>query len=51
MQQTISSGGREGPMSVHYNYNTVTGAVDDFKLVYRKPEIPMKEPVASPGTP
>jgi len=33
MQQVINSGGREGPINVHYLRNTVTGAVDDFKIV------------------
>ncbi len=32
-QQTVQSGG--DPINVHYNYNTVTGAVDDFKIVIR----------------
>ncbi|MDR2512607.1 MAG: hypothetical protein LBD01_02265 [Puniceicoccales bacterium] len=30
MQQVINSGGREGPINVHYVRNTITGAVDDF---------------------
>ena len=33
MQQMVTSGGREGPINVHYVYNTVTGAIDDFKIV------------------
>ncbi|MBN1607546.1 MAG: hypothetical protein JW940_12995 [Polyangiaceae bacterium] len=33
MQQIVKSGGREGPINVHYVYNTVTGAADDFKIV------------------
>jgi RHS repeat-associated protein len=33
MQQVINSGGREGPINVHYVRNTITGAVDDFKVV------------------
>jgi filamentous hemagglutinin len=51
MQQTIDPGGRGGPMSVHYNFNTVTGAVDDFKLVLRRPFVPTSDPVVQPGTP
>lgn len=33
MEQVIQSGGREGPTIVHYVYNTITGAIDDFKIV------------------
>jgi hypothetical protein len=33
MQQIIQSGGREGPVNVHYLYNTATGAIDDFKII------------------
>jgi hypothetical protein len=33
MRQIIRSGGREGPISVHYRLNKITGAVDDFKIV------------------
>jgi hypothetical protein len=33
MQQVIQSGGREGPINTHYLYNTITGAVDDAKIV------------------
>ena len=33
MQQVVQSGGREGPVNVHYVYNTVTGAIDDLKVV------------------
>jgi len=33
MQQLIQSGGREGPINVHYLYNTKTGLVDDAKIV------------------
>ena len=31
MQQVIQSGGREGPINVHYLMNKATGAIDDFK--------------------
>jgi hypothetical protein len=43
-QQTIEPGGREGDISVHYNYNTKTGEVDDFKVVERKPYVPRPDP-------
>jgi hypothetical protein len=33
MQQIIQSGGREGPINVHYVYNTIAGAIDDLKIV------------------
>ncbi len=33
MQQVIESGGREGPINVHYLFNETTGEVDDFKIV------------------
>ncbi|MBR9803382.1 hypothetical protein GYB59_17585 [bacterium] len=33
MQQIAQSGGREGPINVHYVYNTVTGQTDDLKIV------------------
>jgi hypothetical protein len=33
MQQMVQSGGREGPINVHYLLNTATGAIDDFKIV------------------
>jgi hypothetical protein len=33
MQQVIQSGGREGPINVHYLLNQTTGAIDDFKIV------------------
>jgi hypothetical protein len=33
MQQMVQSGGREGPINVHYLHNTATGAIDDFKIV------------------
>lgn len=33
MQQTVQSGGREGPINVHHVFNQTTGAVDDFKIV------------------
>jgi RHS repeat-associated protein len=44
LQQTIDSGGREGPTSIHYNYNTNTGDVDDFKVVQRSPYVPSPDP-------
>jgi len=31
MDQKILSGGER--ITVHYNYNTVTGEIDDFKIV------------------
>jgi hypothetical protein len=37
MQQTVQSGGREGPINVHYVFNQTTGAVDDFKIVVPGP--------------
>jgi len=33
MQQIVQSGGREGPINVHYLLNRTTGAIDDFKIV------------------
>ena len=33
MQQVVQSGGREGPVKVHYLFNKTTGAIDDFKVV------------------
>jgi hypothetical protein len=33
MQQIVDSGGREGPINVHYLFNKMTGAIDDFKIV------------------
>jgi len=33
MQQVIQSGGREGPVNVHYLLNQTAGAIDDFKIV------------------
>ena len=33
MQQIVQSGGREGPINVHYVFNTITGAIDDLKIV------------------
>jgi hypothetical protein len=33
MQQIVESGGREGPINVHYVQNTQTSAIDDFKIV------------------
>ena len=33
MQQVVESGGREGPINVHYLFNEVTKVVDDFKIV------------------
>lgn len=33
MQQVIQSGGREGPINVHYLRNTITGATADPKIV------------------
>lgn len=36
MQQTIDPGGTAGKISVHYNLNTLTGWVDDFKIVERR---------------
>jgi RHS repeat-associated protein len=33
MQRMVESGGREGTINVHYVYNTVTGLVDDLKIV------------------
>jgi len=47
-QQTVMPGGRGGPVSVHYNFNTVTGAVDDFKIVERRPYVPPPDPNMSP---
>jgi RHS repeat-associated protein len=49
MQQTVNPGGRGGPISVHYNYNTTTGAVDDFKIVARRPHVPPPDPRVSSG--
>jgi hypothetical protein len=37
MQQVIESGGREGPINVHYLLNQTTGAIDDFKIVLPGP--------------
>jgi len=37
MQQVIQSGGREGPINVHYLLNRTTGAIDDFKIVLPGP--------------
>ena len=37
MQQVIQSDGREGPINIHYVYNEVTGAIDDFKVVLPGP--------------
>lgn len=51
MQQTINPGGRGGPISVHYNYNTASGAVDDFKIVFRRPYVPPADPTVSRGIP
>jgi RHS repeat-associated protein len=51
LQRTVDAGGREGPMSIHYNYNTQTGEVDDFKLVERKPYVPPPDPKVPPGVP
>jgi hypothetical protein len=39
MQQTIDSGGRAGPTSVHYNYDWFRNDVDDFKIVARRPHV------------
>ena len=50
-QQTIDPGGREGPVTVHYNYNPSTGEVDDFKIVQRKPYVPPQDPPVPPGGP
>jgi hypothetical protein len=47
-QQTLQPGGRGGPVSVHYNYNTATGAVDDFKIVERSPYVPPQDPSVPP---
>lgn len=33
MEQIIDSGGREGPITVHYVFNLLTGDIDDFKIV------------------
>lgn len=33
MEQVIQTSGREGPIRVHYVYDTITGAIDDFKIV------------------
>jgi hypothetical protein len=33
MARNINPGGREGPVEVHYQYNSRTGAIDDFKIV------------------
>jgi RHS repeat-associated protein len=48
-QQTIHPGGQEGPISVHYNHNTITDQVDDFKIVLRNPPPAQIEPTVSPG--
>lgn len=48
LQQTIDSGGREGPMSAHCNYNERTGEVDDFKFVQRRPYLPPQDPNVPP---
>lgn len=48
LQQTIDPGGGEGPISVHYNYNTVSGAVDDFKIVQRGAYFPPEDPEVPP---
>jgi RHS repeat-associated protein len=47
-QQTVDPGGRGGPISVHYNYNKRTGAVDDFKVVERRPYVPAEDPKVPP---
>ncbi|WP_157376716.1 hypothetical protein [Anaeromyxobacter sp. K] len=33
LQQIVRSGGREGPINVHYLFNEATKAIDDFKVV------------------
>ena len=33
MSQRVYSGGREGPIEVHYVRNTITGALDDLKII------------------
>ncbi|MGF1467078.1 MAG: RHS repeat-associated core domain-containing protein, partial [Sandaracinaceae bacterium] len=33
MSQFVNSGGRAGPIQVHYVLNTITGAIDDLKIV------------------
>jgi hypothetical protein len=51
MQQSVDPGGREGPMDVHYNYNTRTGEVDDFKLIVKRPYVPPPDPKVPPYIP
>ncbi len=33
MQQIVQTGGREGSVNVHYVYNTISGRIDDLKIV------------------
>ncbi len=33
MEKFVLSGGREGPINVHYVFNTITGKIDDLKIV------------------
>ncbi len=37
MQQVVDLGGQGGTINVHYVMNTITGAVDDFKIVLPGP--------------
>lgn len=48
LQQTVDPGGREGKISVHYNYNTLTNEVDDFKIIKRDPYLPPDDPTSTP---
>jgi hypothetical protein len=51
LQLTVDPGGRQGPISVHYNYNPLTGEVDDLKIVARRDRAPDPEPDVPRGTP
>jgi RHS repeat-associated protein len=56
LQQTVDPGGLEEPISVHYNFNTVTGEVDDFKIIFRNQVgpgeyVPVQGPFPPPGPP
>jgi hypothetical protein len=35
MEQRLTPGGE--PINVHYVYNTITGAIDDFKIILSGP--------------
>lgn len=38
-------------MSIHCNYNRVSGQADDFEVVFRSPFVPKPEPVVPPCIP